>query len=78
MIFVASAHFFQNSVFQKFSIGLPSDWQTDWFQIRPDKMSGLIWAQTVCKGYQMTLTNEQDRLLIWVTLCMLGFHFVVS
>ena len=26
--------------------------QTIWIQIRPDKMSGLIRVQTVCKGYQ--------------------------
>ena len=28
--------------------------QTVWIQIRPDKRSGLIWTQTVCKGYQQT------------------------
>ena len=22
--------------------------------VRPDKMSGLIWVQTICKGYQQT------------------------
>ena len=26
--------------------------QTDWIQIRPDNLSGLIWVQTVCKSYQ--------------------------
>ena len=25
-----------------------------WIQIRPDILSGLIWVQTVCKGYQQT------------------------
>ena len=25
--------------------------QTVWTQIKPDMLSGLIWLQTVCKGY---------------------------
>ena len=29
-------------------------------EARPDKMSGLIWVQTVCKGYQqMTLVGKE-------------------
>ena len=28
--------------------------QTVWIQIRPDAMSGLIWVQIVCEGYQQT------------------------
>ena len=35
------------------TVGL-SECQTDWIQIRPEKMSGLIWVQTVYKGYQQT------------------------
>ena len=37
--------------------------QTVWFQIRPDILSGLIWVQTVCKGYQqMTkVTTSGER-----------------
>ena len=31
---------------------LPSGCQTVWIQIRPDILSGLIWVQTVCIGYQ--------------------------
>ena len=34
--------------------GIPSELQTDWSQIRPDVLSGLIWVQTVCKCYQQT------------------------
>ena len=30
---------------------VPSGCQTVWIQIRPDILSGLIWVQTVCKGY---------------------------
>ena len=35
---------------------IPSECQTIWIQIRPDILSGLIWVQTVCKGYQQTTT----------------------
>ena len=33
---------------------IPSEWRTVWILIRPDILSGLIWVQTVCKGYQQT------------------------
>ena len=33
---------------------MASERQADWIQIRPDVLSGLIWFQTVCKGYQQT------------------------
>ena len=51
-IFLSSADFFQNQLFQKLLSGKPSKCQTVWIQIRPDILSGLIWVQTVCKGYQ--------------------------
>ena len=34
--------------------GIPPEYQIIWIQIRTDKTSGLIWIQTVCKGYQQT------------------------
>ena len=41
--------------------------QTDWVQIRPDILSGLIWVQTVCKGYQqiakVTVSKEEFKWL---------------
>ena len=43
------------STFSKNSLGIPSDCQTVWTQIRPDNMSGLIWVQFVCKDYQQTI-----------------------
>ena len=46
--------FFQNQLFQKILSGIPSESQTDWIQIRPDILSGLIWVQSVCKGYEQT------------------------
>ena len=52
--FSSSADFFLNQIFRKNISGLPSECQTVWIQIRPDVMSGLIWFQTVFKGYQQT------------------------
>ena len=52
--FVLSTDFFQNKLFRKNISGIPSECQTDWIQIKPDILSGLIWVQTVCKGYQQT------------------------
>ena len=46
--------FFLNLHFQKGLSGIPSECQTVGIQIRPDVLSGLIWVQTVCKGYQKT------------------------
>ena len=46
-----SADFFQNHLFRKIISGIQSEYQTVWIQIRPDILSGLIWIQTVCKGY---------------------------
>ena len=63
MIFLLSADFIQNQLFKKILPGIPSDCQTDWIQIRPDVLSGLIWVQTVCKGYQQaTLGGKEFRV----------------
>ena len=45
--------------FKKIS-GLSSGCQTVWIQIRPDKMSGLIWVQTVCKDQRTTVTADKE------------------
>ena len=52
--FLSSADFFQNQLFRKILSGIPSECQTDLIQIRPNILSGLIWVQSVCKGYQQT------------------------
>ena len=40
--------------------GIPSKCQTACIQIRPDILSGLIWVQIVCKGFQqMTLAGKE-------------------
>ena len=40
--------------------------QTVLIQMRPDKLSGLIWVQTVCKGYQqattVTMATSRERV----------------
>ena len=52
--------------------------QKMWIQIRPDILSGLIWVQTVCKGYQQTtlvgiefLTVKSFNCLVFVV-----FYFI--
>ena len=51
--------------FIKILSGIPSECQTVWIQIRPDILSGLIWVQTVCKGYQqMTLVGNELSTII--------------
>ena len=57
---LSSAAFFNVNVFKKKkkkkkkknTFGTLSECQTVWIQIRTDILSGLIWVQTVCKGYQ--------------------------
>ena len=44
--------YFQIQLFRKILSGIPSECQTDWIQIRPHILSGLIWVQSVCKGYE--------------------------
>ena len=56
---LASADFVQNHLFRKILSDIvyciiPSEYQTVWIQIRPHILLGLIWVQTVCKGYQQT------------------------
>ena len=37
--------------------------QTVWIQIRPNILSGLMWVQTVCKGYQQTTLGGKELTL---------------
>ena len=58
--------FFQNQLFSKNSFRNATECQTVLNQIRPDKMLGLIWVQTVCKGHQQTtLLGEALRRGVW-------------
>ena len=47
-------------IFSFFFSGIPLECQTDWMQIRPNVMSGLIWVQTVCKSYQQKTPGDKD------------------
>ena len=58
--FWSSADSFQNQLFRRFLSGVPSECQTVWNQIRRDVFSGLIWVQTVCKGYRQTTLGGKD------------------
>ena len=53
MLFLSSADFFQNQLFQKKLSGMQSECQTVGIQITPGALSGLIWVQTVYKVYQL-------------------------
>ena len=67
--FLSSGVFFQYQPFKKiFQEYHHSDCQTTVrFQTRPD-VSGLIWVQTVCQGYQQTKLAMTSR--IHSTLCL--------
>ena len=62
---LSSADYFQSQVLRKILSRIPSECQTIWIQIRPDFLSGLIWVQTVCKGYQQTTS---ELFVYWVIL----------
>ena len=55
---LSSAEFFKINAFEKFSHEY-NQCQTDWIQIRTDKMSGLIFIQTVRECYQQTTAFRQ-------------------
>ena len=56
MLFCSLVIFFKiNFFFEKILSGIPLECQTVWIQIRPDILSGLVWVQTVCKGYQQMI-----------------------
>ena len=53
--FVLCWFFFSKSTFSKILTGIPLKCQTVCIQIWPDVFFGLIWVQTVCKGYQQKI-----------------------
>ena len=63
MLFCRLLFFFKNQLFPKILSGIPSECQTDWIQIRPDKTWGLIWFKTVCKRYQQTRLGNKELTL---------------
>ena len=58
---MASAEFFfQNYFLEKILSEVSSECQTVWTRIRPDDLSGLIWVQTVCEGYQQKSLVDKE------------------
>ena len=60
--------FFKIIFFKQFFQKYHPKYQTVWTQIRPNKMSGLIWVQTVCKGHQQTTLAFLCYLLIFFNI----------
>ena len=58
---ICKSFFFFKLTFSKKSLGIPSECQTVWIQIRPNILLGLIWVQTVCKGYQQMTKVATSR-----------------
>ena len=53
--FLSSVDFFFKYLLKIKSFrSIPSEFQTVWIQITPVVLLGLIWVQTVYKGYQQT------------------------
>ena len=64
MLFCFVRIFFKINFFEKIISGIPSEYQTDWIQIRPDISSGLIWIQSVCKDYEQK-TPVDKKLMVF-------------
>ena len=65
--------FFHNQLLRKQS-GIPSECQTFWIQIRPDVLPGLIWVQTVCKGYEQTTIVSKEFNTIYDFKCWIEIN----
>ena len=64
-----TADFFPKLFFSINSFRNTIECQTVWIQIRPGFRLGLIWVQTVCKGYQQMTEDVFDleaRLIILI------------
>ena len=59
--------FFKINFFEKFFL----ECRTDWIQIRPGFLSGLIWVQSVCKSYQQTTIGDKELNSATCTLAVL-------
>ena len=73
--FLSSVNFFT----KKNLSGILLECQTVWIQIRQDILSGLIWVQTVCRGYQQMIkgatSRERDNTNLHCTLHLSVFGF---
>ena len=68
MLLLLSADFLSKLTFFETFSGTLSACKTVWIQIRLDIVSGLIWVQTVCKGYHQqtdkVVTNKERALVL--------------
>ena len=62
-VFCRPLIFFKINFFEKNISGIPSECQSDWILIRPDILSGQIWVQSVCKGYEQTALVGNELIL---------------
>ena len=63
MVLSSAVIFFKISLlllfFLKHLSGISVECQAVWNQIMPDVLSGLIWVQIVCKGFQQTTLESK-------------------
>ena len=62
MLFCRLLKIYKIIFYKKILSGTLSECQTVRIQIRPDKVSGLIWIQIVCKGYQQTTIARKELI----------------
>ena len=65
--------YFTKLTLKKFS-GILSERQSVLTQIRYDILSGLIWVQTVCKGYQQTVLSDRELIGLVLVRCLQMGH----
>ena len=74
-LFICRLLIFFKINFSKILSGIQSECQTVWIQIRSHVLSGLIWVQTVCKGYQQTTLEGKELTTLVDCLC---FRFILE
>ena len=63
MLFCHLLIFLEINIFEKKNPKCHQSVKHFWIQIRPDVLSGLIWIQTVCKGYQQTTVLGKEIIV---------------
>ena len=66
--YLSTAFLLKNYIFAKNSIRNVISVKQFWIQIRLDVLSGLIWIQTVCKGYQQKMLAGKESNLCFISL----------
>ena len=68
-----TVEYFTKLTLKKFS-GILSECQSVLTQIRYDILSGLIWVQTVCKGYQKAVLSDRELIGLVLVKCLQMGH----